>query len=262
MMRAAASAQAPPPRSAECGDALGRDQRLGSEFQRRERHRPPAFEQHRQRFRIGPGIELGGGGDVALGPGAGHQYDLLDPVDERRFGGEREGKVRRRADADQRHPRLGTQQGADRVCRNSRGRGRTFGQRHTGEAVRTMHLRLGAEGAEQRALGAADDGYGTPGQADDAARVPQRMRQADIAPRHRDQPDVQRVAGQGQPKRHGIIRAWIGIDDADPAGHASSCSTSEHQKAAPCGRASSLKSKCGLWWTPSGCAGAPVPSHT
>ena len=84
----------------------------------------------------------------------------------------------------------------------------------------------------------------------------------DIAARHRDQPDIQFRRGQGEPQRDRIIGAGIGVDEADAAGHASSCSTSVHQKAAPCGRAASLKSKCGLWWKPSGCAGAPVPSQT
>ena len=40
--------------------------------------RRPACQQDCQRLRIAPGVELGGGRDVALGPGAAHQHDLRD----------------------------------------------------------------------------------------------------------------------------------------------------------------------------------------
>ncbi len=67
---------APAAEGAPGGDAGRGDQRLGGEFQRCEHDRAAALKQDREGLRVAPGVEFGGGRDVALGPGAAHQHDL------------------------------------------------------------------------------------------------------------------------------------------------------------------------------------------
>jgi hypothetical protein len=244
----AARRQAPSPRAASPATTSGRHEGLRRQVERRHRERRAEPEQHGQRLRVVPGVELGGGGDVALGPGAGHQDDLRDAVGQRRLGREGQRQVRHRPEPDHRDGtrRRGAQLGADGVRRDARRQRRPFGQRDAADAVLAMHRRLGAEFCQQGAFGARHHRHRATGEPNDGAGVRGGARQPDIAAGDRHQPDVEFRRGQRQPQRDGVVGAGIAVDDAGLGRHASSVSTSVHQNAAPWVSAASLKSKCGL----------------
>ena len=79
-MSQAARRQRPPLRRAQGGHVGGGDEGLGGEVERGDADRTAAGEDDGEGFRVVPGVEFGGGGDVALGDGAGHQHDLVDAV--------------------------------------------------------------------------------------------------------------------------------------------------------------------------------------
>ena len=101
---------------------------------------------------VAPGVELGGGRDIALPPGPGHQHDLAHPAGQAWFAGECQRQVGRRADPPPAlsHWRWPCAAPPDRVGGQAR-RGRwPWRQHNAADPVHPMHVRSGGERAQQR----------------------------------------------------------------------------------------------------------------
>ena len=175
----------------------------------------PHCEQDRQRFGVAPGVEFGGGRDVALGPGAAHQHDLLRPVRAKgRFGGQGEGQIGGGADADQRD-RFGrlAQDAADRVGGKAGG-GRAASRQH--DAAQAVSPWTGSRWRTRPAAGdrrRRRPGPSEPARAVSAQRVGQRVLQPDIAAGHGDGEHRQFRRGERQQDGQRIVGARVAVED-------------------------------------------------
>ena len=186
------------------------------------RHVQPALEHARGRLGIGPDVELGRRGHVALRDGASHEHDAVDPRGRVGVPRQQERDVRERPEGDERQRQirstglLGEEVHGVLVDRPGRGRREV---RRTDAAVAVGILR-GDEALHQRPVGAGRDRHvGPAGELEHAQGILCRPLERLVAGDRRDAAEVELGARDRQQERERVVDTRVAVDH-DGRGHA------------------------------------------
>ena len=206
------------------------------DLQRHERNRPAAVEHDRGGLRVGPDVELRGGGEVPLPDRATHDADLGDPREQLRVRPHEARDVRQRPGRDERDAVRRSADQPRQQLHGALGHGpdSRFRQVRAVEAGRAMDVIGDVAGPHERARrpGRHRD-VGPAEERQDAKRVTGGVLHARLAGHGRDPQDPELGACEREEDGQGIVVAGVAVEDHGPREHSRRVRGGAAQRAVP-----------------------------